>query len=329
MLWIYSLELFLMSLASWAWLSVLLMFTTYPVAQIWAVFNNIILSLVAIFVMACYYYTGQEKKAAQPFSYFFLLIFRGLLVDWFFMIYLTWRVSLSAGLAELFAGTVSMYAMTLGLTLAFMTFSVIIAFSLVVYSVDHDYPIVDAFALNMFLTLAAGCEISVGCSQLDVILLCVYMGVYLLLNFGGFLLPDVEPLTAVINLLVSGGWFYYVFGVGNIPMLACALAIVFMIGASELVLRYTTKMDEAALSRAATPTATTPRAAPQPFDVRPMPQPFDGRPMPQLLAPQTVPPQLLDMDHDADPSAPPENAVRVDMMGMMHPSQRTHAKKRS
>lgn len=317
MLWIYSLELFLMSLASWAWLSILLMFTTYPVAQIWAVFNNIILSLVAIFVMACYYYTGQEKKSAQPFSYFFLLIFRGLLVDWFFVIYLTWRASNSAGLAELFAGTTSMYAMTLGLTLAFMTFSVIIAFSLVVYSVDHDYPIVDAFALNMFLTLAAGCEISAGCNHMAMTLLCAYMGVYLMLNFGGFLLPDIEPLTVILNLLVSGGWFYYVFGVGNLPMLACALTIVFMIGASELVLRHTAKMDDDALSRSGTPTATTPRAAPSVFDLRPAP------------APQTVPPQLLEGGHDAEPLAPPENAVRVDMLGMMHPVQRTHAKKRS
>lgn len=292
MLWIYSLELFLMSLASWAWLTILLMFTTYPVVQIWAVFNNIVLSVVSIFVMACYYYTGQEKKSAQPFSYFFLLIFRGLLVDWVFFVYMTWRVSHSSALAEFYAGTMNMYAMTMGLTLAFMTFSVIIAFSLVVYSVDHDFPMVDVFTLNMFLTLAAGSEVAARCEELSIYVLGFYMVAYLLINGAAFLIPDIEPLTVVVNLLVSCGWFYYVFGLGNVPMLICALGLVFLFFASELVLRYTTKKDDEAASHAGTPTPGTPR---------------------------TAPPRVSDSEYDADPSAPSQ--VSVEMMSMLYPSQ--------
>ena len=293
MLWIYSLELFLMSMVSWAWLTILLLMTSFPVLHIWAISTNMALSIAAMVAMATFYYTEQDQRSAHPYSYFFLVIFRGYLVDWFVFVYATATASTGSDVTSLLTGSSSMYAIGLGVTLAFMTFSLIIAFSLVVYSVDRDYPLLDVLTLNLFLTLAAGADNSVACDQTRTILICVYSGVYLALYCTSIVLPHHEGVFVIANILLTFGWFFYVFGVANMPILLCSLTILLLVGASELVLRYTGRSPQGQL----TPGQITPRQGP----------------------PADLAPDLHDPD-SAAPSAPPASDLAARSFTLVVPS---------
>jgi hypothetical protein len=125
----------------------------------------------------------------------------------------------------------------------------------------------------------------VSCDRTNIIVLCVYMAACLVLTMVSLAIPDMEMIMFVVNILITGGWFFCFFGAGSASMLILSLVLLSFVGASELVLRYNTKMEDE--TRAPTPMATTPR-----------------------INPDSV--QGFDTGIDAEPSAPPADLVKMD-----------------